>query len=39
LNPFWGNTNINIEGIRTGIYFFRWTNSKGKFSQKLIISR
>jgi hypothetical protein len=39
LSPFWGNTSINIEGIRSGLYFVRWNNSKGKFSQKLTIFR
>ena len=39
LDPFVGNTTLNVDGIRSGLYFVRWNNSKGKFAQKLIISR
>jgi FtsP/CotA-like multicopper oxidase with cupredoxin domain len=39
LDPFVGNTLINVDGIRSGLYFVKWNNSKGKFAQKLIISR
>ena len=37
LNPFWGNTNINIEGILSGFYLVRWNNSKGSFVNKVQI--
>jgi bilirubin oxidase len=39
LAPFWGNTVLDVNGIISGLYIIKWNNSRGKFSQKLIIAR
>jgi bilirubin oxidase len=39
LDPFWGNTLIDADGIQPGLYIVKWNNSKGKFAGKLLITQ